>query len=241
MTCGTSGENFVRPTPFRNPVYVTRPILPSLEKYTQKLEEIWRAEWLTNGGTQHQQLEVALSSFLGARHLSLFNNGTTALIVACQALRLSGEVITTPFTFPAAPHVLSWNNITPVFADIDRATMNLDPNNIEPLVTNHTSAILAVHVYGVPCDVLAIQEIATRHGLRVIYDAAHAFGTSVAAVPIVEFGDASMLSFHATKLFHTAEGGALVVRDEEMKRRVDFLKNFGIKDEFHVLTPGING
>ena len=227
--------------PFDQPVYVTRPMFPEFSDYTEKLREIWDAQWLSNGGMQHQKLEAALSEFLRSQHLSLFTNGTIALIVACQALRLSGEVIVTPFTFPATPHVLSWNNISPVFADIDPVTMNLDPNGIERLITNKTSAILAVHVYGTPCDVHAIQRIADVHGLRVIYDAAHAFGSEVDGAPIASFGDATMFSFHATKLFHTAEGGALVVQNEEVKKRVDLLKNFGIKSEFEVIMPGING
>jgi dTDP-4-amino-4,6-dideoxygalactose transaminase len=212
-----------------------------LADYAERLEQVWESGWLANNGTQHQALEQALSKHLRAPQLSLFNNGTIALIVACQALRLSGEVITTPFTFPATPHVLSWNNITPVFTDIDPVTMNLDPRGIESKITARTSAILAVHVYGTPCDVLAIQELADFYGLKVIYDAAHAFGTEIDGQPISAFGDASMFSFHATKLFHTAEGGALAVRDPALKRRIDLLKNFGIKNEFEVMMPGING
>jgi dTDP-4-amino-4,6-dideoxygalactose transaminase len=226
---------------FDQPVYVTRPMLPPLEDYMNELHEIWEAQWLTNVGAKHIALERALATFFENKNISLFNNGTIALVTACQASRLSGEVITTPFTFPATPHVLSWNNITPVFADINPVTMTLDPGNIEPLITGRTSAILAVHVYGLPCDVEGIQSVAHRHGLRVVYDAAHAFGTRIQGRPVTDFGDASMLSFHATKLFHSAEGGALLVRDPVVKDRVDFLKNFGIKDEFTVLMPGING
>jgi dTDP-4-amino-4,6-dideoxygalactose transaminase len=174
-------------------------------------------------------------------HLSLFNNGTIALVVACQALRLTGEVITTPFTFPATPHVLSWNNVTPVFADIDPDTLCLDPASVESLVTSRTCGILGVHVYGVPCDVHALGTIARSHGLRVVYDGAHAFGTQISGQPIASFGDATMFSFHATKLFHTAEGGALAVGDPDLKRRIDLLKNFGIKNEDEVVMPGING
>jgi dTDP-4-amino-4,6-dideoxygalactose transaminase len=229
------------PKAFDQPIYVTRPMLPRLEDYMGELQEIWESQWLTNVGAKHIALERALATFFGNNNISLFNNGTIALVTACQALRLSGEVITTPFTFPATPHVLSWNNITPVFADIDPVTMTLDPANIEPLITARTSAILAVHVYGLPCDVGGIQSVADRHGLRVVYDAAHAFGTRIQGRLVTDFGDASMLSFHATKLFHTAEGGALLVRDPVVKARVDFLKNFGIKDEFTVLMPGING
>jgi dTDP-4-amino-4,6-dideoxygalactose transaminase len=230
-----------RPEPFDEPIYVSRPMLPPLDDYVARLREVWDSRWLTNNGAQHQALEQALAQHLRAPHLSLFNNGTIALVVACQALRVAGEVITTPFTFPATPHVLSWNGVTPVFADIDPDTMNLDPAQIEPLITNRTSAILAVHVYGTPCDVSAIQAIADLYGLKVIYDGAHAFGTEIDGRPITAFGDATMLSFHATKLFHTGEGGALVVRDELMKRRVDLLKNFGIKNEAEVVMPGING
>jgi dTDP-4-amino-4,6-dideoxygalactose transaminase len=216
-------------------------LLPSIDAFAARLEAIWESGMLTNGGDQHQLLEKKLAQVLDSEHVSLFNNGTIALLIACQALRISGEVITTPFTFPATPHVLSWNNITPVFGDIDPDSMNLNSANIEPLITNRTTAILAVHVYGKPCDVVGIEEIASRHGLRVIYDAAHAFGVEIDGRAITHFGDATMLSFHATKLFHTAEGGALVTRDLEVKKRVDFLKNFGIKDEFTVLMPGING
>ena len=229
------------PQAFKEPIYVTQPILPPLEKYMEGLAEVWESKLLTNGGPKHAALEERLGKFFDNSNISLFTNGTIALVTACQAFRLQGEVITTPFTFPATPHVLSWNGITPVFADIDPVSMNLDPGNIEPLITNRTSAILAVHVFGTPCDVVGIQAIADRHGLRVLYDGAHAFGTRLNGESITSFGDATMLSFHATKLFHTAEGGALVVRDAEVKKRTDFLKNFGIKDEFTVLMPGING
>jgi dTDP-4-amino-4,6-dideoxygalactose transaminase len=212
-----------------------------VDAFAGEVSEIWKSQWLTNGGAKHAALEKLLGGFFDNPNVSLFNNGTIALVVACQALRLSGEVITTPFTFPATPHVLSWNNIVPVFADIDPIRMTLDPVGIEPLITPRTTAILGVHVYGHPCDVDAIQSIANRHGLKVVYDAAHAFGTRINGKSIANFGDASMFSFHATKLFHTAEGGALVVRDAIIKERIDFLKNFGIRDEFTVLLPGING
>src|SRR5271163_1788485 len=201
------------PKPFRSPIYVTRPMLPPLDEYMDELREVWESQWLTNVGAKHVALERALGAFLGTDNVCLFNNGTIAMVTACQALRLSGEVITTPFTFAATPHVLSWNNITPVFADIDPVAMTLDPGKIEPLITGRTSAILGVHVYGIPCDVEGIQSVADRHGVRVVYDAAHAFGTRVDGKLVTDFGDASMLSFHATKLFHTAEGGALVVHD----------------------------
>lgn len=230
-----------QPKAFDERIYVTKPMLPPLEDYVARLKDIWASAQLSNGGPQHNALEAALGRYFSNQNISLFNNGTIALVTACQALRLSGEVITTPFTFPATPHVLSWNNITPVFADIDPVTMNLNPANIEPLISAHTSAILAVHVYGTPCDVTGIQEIADRHGLHVIYDAAHAFGTSVDGRSVTDFGDITMLSFHATKLFQTAEGGALVARDATVKRRIDYLKNFGIQNETTVLMPGING
>jgi dTDP-4-amino-4,6-dideoxygalactose transaminase len=229
------------PRPFEQPVYVTRPMLPPLDEYLADLQEIWKSGWLTNNGVKHRQLEAELSALLGAPHLSLFNNGTIALIVACQALRLSGEVITTPFTFPATAHVLTWNGITPVFADIHPDTLTLDPAQIEPLITARTTGILGVHVYGMPCDVSGIRHVAEKYGLRVIYDGAHAFGTEIDGKPLTACGEATMLSFHATKLFHTAEGGALVVQDAHLKQRIDYLKNFGIETETDVVMPGING
>lgn len=216
-------------------------MLPPLDEYTALLQDVWASGWLANGGEQHHALETELSQWLQAPHLSLFNNGTIALIVACQALRLSGEVITTPFTFPATPHVLSWNNVTPVFADIDPDTLCIDPSSAEALVTNRTSGILGVHVYGVPCDVNALGTLSRNFGLRVVYDGAHAFGTQINGQAIATFGDATMFSFHATKLFHTAEGGALAVNDPDLKKRIDLLKNFGIKNENEVVMPGING
>ena len=227
--------------PFDTPVYVTRPILPDLQEVTEKLREVWESGWLTNNGHQHQVLEQQLTDVLKVPYLSLFNNGTIALITACQALRVSGEVITTPFSFPATPHVLTWNNVKPIFCDIDPVSMNIDPARIEAMITPHTSGILATHVYGTPCDVEAIQEIADRYGLKVIYDAAHAFGTEIDGRGIGTYGDATMFSFHATKLFHTAEGGALSFRDDNLKTRIDYLKNFGIKNEEEVIMPGING
>ncbi|MGH7742300.1 MAG: DegT/DnrJ/EryC1/StrS family aminotransferase [Candidatus Eiseniibacteriota bacterium] len=226
---------------FPEPIYVSRPLLPDLKQFTAGLEEVWSSGWLTNNGPQHGRLESALAEYLRVPHLSLFNNGTIALIVACQSLRLSGEVITTPFTFPATPHVLSWNNIRPIFCDIDPVTMNIDASRIESLITPQTTGILAVHVFGNPCDVDALQEVADRYGLKLIYDAAHAFGAEVDGRAIGNFGDISMFSFHATKLFHTAEGGALSLNHDNLKPRVDLLKNFGIKNEFDVVMPGING
>ncbi len=230
-----------RPLAFAQPLYVARPMLPPLEEYTSLLQDVWASGWLANGGAQHRALESELCAWMEAQHLSLFNNGTIALVVACQALRLTGEVITTPFTFPATPHVLSWNNVTPVFADIDPDTLCIDPNHAESLINQRTSGILGVHVYGEPCDVEAFQTLSGTHGLRVVYDGAHAFGTRIGGKPIASFGDATMFSFHATKLFHTAEGGALVVNDPALKQRVDLLKNFGIKNENEVVMPGING
>lgn len=226
---------------FPEPIYVTRPLMPDLELVTEKLKEVWEAQWLSNGGAQHKALEERVRLFLKAPHLSLFNNGTIALMVAIQSLRLQGEVITTPFTFPATTHVLAWNNITPVFCDIHPETLTIDPDKIESLITNRTTAILGVHVYGMPCHVDSIQEIADRHGLRVIYDAAHAFGAEINGRGIGTYGDISMFSFHPTKLFHTAEGGALTYNDPNLKQRIDLLKNFGIRNEFEVLLPGING
>ncbi|AGW91660.1 hypothetical protein N234_16650 [Ralstonia pickettii DTP0602] len=229
------------PKPFEQQIYVTRPMLPSLSRYQELVAEIWESGWLTNGGGKHVALEQALRTYLGAQRVSLFNNGTIALVAACKALRLSGEVITTPFTFPATPHVLDWGHITPVFCDIDPVRLTIDPSKIERLITSRTTGILGVHVYGIPCHVDLIQNIADAYGLRVIYDAAHAFGTEIDGVPIAQYGDCTMFSFHATKLFHTAEGGALAVKDPELKQRIDLLKNFGIRNEIDVVMPGING
>jgi dTDP-4-amino-4,6-dideoxygalactose transaminase len=229
------------PLRFKDAIYVTRPLLPDLERICTKLDEIWGSQWLTNNGPQHAALELRLHDVLKVPYLSLFNNGTIALIVACQSLRLSGEVITTPFTFPATPHVLTWNGIKPIFCDIDSRTMNIDADKIESMITPQTTAILAVHVFGTPCNFTKIQEVADRHGLKVIYDAAHAFGVEIEGRGIGTFGDISMFSFHATKLFHTAEGGALTFNDKELKPHIDLLKNFGIKNEEEVSMPGING
>ena len=227
--------------PFEQNIYVTRPVLPKLEEVMDKLQDIWMSKWLTNNGPQHLMLEQDLTEFLKVPYVSLFNNGTIALIVACQSLRLQGDVITTPFTFAATPHVLTWNNINPIFCDVDNETMNIDADKIESMITPHTSAILAVHVFGTPCNVEKIQAIADRYGLRVVYDAAHAFGVEIDGKGIGNFGDISMFSFHATKLYHTVEGGALVYGDKNLKQRIDLLKNFGIKNEDEVVMPGING
>lgn len=227
--------------PFEKPIYITRPMLADLNEVDSELRDIWESQWLTNGGAKHQQLEEELKKTLKVPGLSLFNNGAIALIVAIQSLRLSGEVITTPFTFPATTHVLPWNNITPVFCDIDETTLTIDSKKLESVMTAKTTGILGVHVYGMPCDVHSIQEIADRYGLRVIYDAAHAFGTEIEGKGIGTFGDISMFSFHATKLFHTLEGGALTFNAPHLKPRIDLLKNFGIKNEEEVIMPGING
>jgi len=231
----------VEPDLNNRPIYVTRPYLPPLEEFTPYLEKIWESHWLTNAGPFHQQLEPALAKHLGVEHLSLFNNATIGLIVALQALRITGEVITTPFTFPATTHSLLWNGIKPVFVDIDPVSLNLDPSRIERAITPRTTAIMPVHCYGTPCDYEAIQAVADHHGLRVIYDAAHTFGVRVHGTSLAAQGDMSVLSFHATKVFNTFEGGAIVSRDAEMKKRVDYLKNFGIADEVTVAGPGING
>jgi len=227
--------------PFSRPIYITRPILPDLNQFKDQLEQVWQNQWLTNNGLQHQQLEKKLRSILQVPYLSLFNNGTNALLTAIKVLSLQGEVITTPFSFPATPHVISWNNLQPVFCDIDPKTMNIDTDKIESLITKKTSAILAVHVFGTPCDVEKIQKIADKYNLKVIYDAAHAFGGKINGVGIGNFGDVSMFSFHATKLFHTAEGGALTFKDVKLKTKIDLLKNFGIKNEEEVVDIGING
>jgi dTDP-4-amino-4,6-dideoxygalactose transaminase len=223
-------------------IYVTRPAMPRFEGYVQMLAGIWERKWLTNQGPLHEDFENKLRTFLGVEHLSLFCNGTIALLVALEALRINnGEVITTPFTFPATTHALYWNRVRPVFCDIDPVTLNLDPAKIERLISPDTRAILAVHVYGRPCGVEAIERIANVHGLRVIYDAAHAFGVRYKEGPLLSYGDISVLSFHATKLFSTIEGGALVCGSDVLRRRVNSLKNFGIADEETVIGPGING
>ena len=222
------------------PIYVTQPYMPPLEEFIPYLEKIWENKWLTNNGPFHQQLEDALCRHLDVEHLSLFANGTLALITALQALRISGEVITTPFSFVATTHALHWNGIKPVFVDIDPTSFNLDPEKIEAAITPQTTAILPVHVYGTPCAVERIQGIADTYGLKVIYDAAHSFGSRLNDKSVLNFGDMSVLSFHATKVFNTFEGGAIICRDKETKRRIDFLKNFGFADEVTVVAPGIN-
>jgi dTDP-4-amino-4,6-dideoxygalactose transaminase len=223
------------------PTYVTRPFLPPLEEFLPYLEQIWESRWLTNAGPFHHQLEAALAEFLGVKHLALFTNGTIALVTALQALRVTGEVITTPYSFVATAHSLLWNNIRPVFVDIDPLTCNLDPQRVEAAITPQTTAILPVHCYGTPCDVAGLQRLADVYGLKVIYDAAHAFGVRDRSQSILQYGDLSILSFHATKVFHTFEGGAIVCPDEKTKQRIDYLKNFGFADEVTIVAAGING
>lgn len=223
------------------PIYVTQPYLPPLDEFMPYLEEIWSKKILTNGGPFHQQLERALSEYLGVEHIALFANGTLALVTALQAMRVTGEVITTPYSFVATAHSLLWNGIKPVFVDVDPDTLNLDPEKIEAAITPHTTAILPVHCYGHPCNVPAIQKIADNYNLRVIYDAAHAFGVQDDGGSVLRHGDLSVVSFHATKVFNTFEGGAVICPDSKTKQRVDHLKNFGFVDEVTVVAPGING
>ena len=225
----------------RKNIYVTQPSLPPLEEFVPYLEQIWRNKILTNNGPFHQQLETALCEYLGVEHLSLFTNGTIALVTALQALRVSGEVITTPYSFVATAHSLLWNDLKPVFVDIDPISCNLDPAKIEAAITPETSAILPVHCYGNPCAVDQIQKIASTYGLKVIYDAAHAFGVRYKGNSLLMYGDLSVLSFHATKVFNTFEGGAIICPDALTKQRIDYLKNFGFADEVTVTAPGING
>ena len=222
------------------PIYVTSPLLPSLEDFTFLLKEIWESKMLTNNGNFHQKLEEELAKYLKVPYLSLFTNGTLPLITALQAMRITGEVITTPFSFVATTHSLWWNGIKPVFVDIESETCNLDPSKIEATITPRTTAIMPVHVYGKPCKTKEIQEIANKYGLKVIYDAAHAFGVEINGESILNFGDMATLSFHATKVYNTLEGGALVVHDEQTKKRIDYLKNFGFASETEVVAPGIN-
>src|ERR1700691_4225853 len=223
------------------PIYVTRPELPSLAEFIPDLQEIWDSKVLTNGGPFHDRFEQALCAYLGVKHIALFTNATIALVTALQALRISGEVITTPYSFVATAHSLLWNGIKPVFVDIDPATLNLDPDKIEAAITPQTTAIMPVHCYGHPCDVERIQAIADNYGLKVIYDAAHAFGVRCHCGSVLSHGDLSVLSFHATKVFTTFEGGAIVCPDEKTRQRINYLKNFGFADEVTVVAPGTNG
>lgn len=225
----------------KKPIYVTQPNLPPLEKLQPYLEQIWDNKILTNNGPFHQQFEKRLAEYLEVENINLFTNATIALIVGLQALRITGEVITTPFSFVATTHSLKWNGITPVFCDIEEETLNIDPEKIEALITPKTTAIMPVHVYGHPCDTERIQKIADKYGLKVIYDAAHSFGVKLADKNLMLAGDMSVLSFHGTKLFTTFEGGAIITKDPELKKRIDFLKNFGFANEVTVIAPGING
>ncbi len=221
-------------------ITVTSPLLPSLDDFNELLKQIWESKWITNNGSFHKQLEKELAEYLKVPFISLFTNGTLPLITALQALRITGEVITTPYSFVATTHSLWWNGIKPVFVDIDPATGNIDPDKIEAAITPKTTAIMPVHVYGKPCDTKRIQEIADKYGLKIIYDAAHAFGVEVNGESILNAGDMSTLSFHATKVYNTIEGGALVMHDEKTKKRIDYLKNFGFANEVEVVAPGIN-
>lgn len=226
--------------PFNKPIYITRPLLPKLSDLNKMLRRIWNSKQVTNIGRMHKELETKLQKFLKVKNVCLFSNGTVALQLACHVLNLSGEVITTPFTFPATLHALYWNNIKPVFCDIEEDTFNLNPNKIEPLITSKTTAIMPVHIFGNPCDVKKIQQIADKYRLKVVYDAAHAFGVEINGVPIGNFGDVSMFSFHATKIFNTIEGGCLTFKDCKLKQKLELIRNFGIKSENKVVMPGVN-
>ena len=221
-------------------ITVTSPLLPNLDDFTAELKKIWESKWITNNGDYHKQLEKELAAYLKVPYVSLFTNGTLPLMTALQALRITGEVITTPYSFVATTHSIWWNGCKPVFVDIDPATGDIDPKKIEAAITPRTTAIMPVHVYGKPCDTKAIQKIADKYGLKVIYDAAHAFGVEVNGEGLLNAGDMSTLSFHATKVYNTIEGGALIMHDEKTKKRIDYLKNFGIADEVTVVGPGIN-
>ena len=221
-------------------ITVTSPLLPDLEEFNLMLKEIWDSKWITNNGQFHKQLEKNLAEYLGVPFVSLFTNGTLPLLTALQALRITGEVITTPYSFVATTHCIWWSGCKPVFVDIDPLSGNIDPEKIEAAITPKTTAIMPVHVYGKPCDTKRIQEIADKYGLKVIYDAAHAFGVKVNGESILNAGDMSTLSFHATKVYNTLEGGAMVMHDEVTKKRIDYLKNFGFAGETEVIAPGIN-
>ncbi|WP_438312407.1 DegT/DnrJ/EryC1/StrS family aminotransferase [Sporosarcina sp. FA9] len=224
----------------KEPIYVTRPLLPSLQKLNSQFSEVWDSKWLTNNGLQQKRLEKQLKDYLNTENIVLFNNGTMALLLGLKSLNLAGEVITTPFTFPATVQALDWNGLTPVFCDIEPDTLTIDVTKIEALITEKTSAILGVHVFGNPCDVLKIQEIADKYDLKVIYDGAHVFGTMIKGKPIGSFGDMTMFSFHATKLFHTIEGGALTFKDQSLVMKLNQLKNFGLVGQEEVVLPGLN-
>lgn len=221
-------------------ITVTSPLLPNLDEFNKLLKQIWDSKWITNNGSFHKQLEKELAEYLGVPYLSLFTNGTLPLLTALQALRITGEVITTPYSFVATTHSIWWNGCKPVFVDVDPVTGNIDPDKIEAAITPKTTAIMPVHVYGKPCDTKRIQEIADTYGLKVIYDAAHAFGVKENGVSVLNAGDMSTLSFHATKVYNTIEGGAMIMHDAETKKRIDDLKNFGFHNEITVVAPGIN-
>lgn len=221
-------------------ITVTSPLLPRKDDFAAMIDEIWSSKWITNNGLFHQRLEKALCEYLKVPYISLFTNGTLPLLTALQALRITGEVITTPYSFVATTHAIWWNGCKPVFVDITQDTCGIDPEKIESAITPKTTAIMPVHCYGKPCDVERVQEIADKYGLRVIYDAAHAFGVEIGGRSVLEHGDMSTLSFHATKVYNTIEGGALVMHDEQTKKRVDYLKNFGFAGETEVVAPGIN-
>ena len=221
-------------------IYVTRPSLPNLNEFVPYLKQIWESKIISNNGQFHQQLEKELAEYLGVKYVSLFSNGTLGLLTALQTLRVTGEVITTPYTFVATTNSILWNGLKPVFVDVDPETGNMDVSKIEAAITKDTTAILPVHVYGNCCDVEKIQHIADKYGLKIIYDAAHAFGINYKGQSILNFGDLSVLSFHATKVYNTIEGGAIICHDEKTKKRIDYLKNFGFEDETKIIAPGIN-
>ena len=221
-------------------ITVTSPLLPKLEDFIPMLQDIWDRKWLTNNGFYHQELEKALAEYLGVEYISLFTNGTLPLITALQALKITGEVITTPYSFVATTHSIWWNGLKPVFVDVEESTGNIDPEKIEAAITPHTTAIMPVHVYGTPCNMKRIQEIADIYGFKIIYDAAHAFGVKKDGESVLKHGDMSTLSFHATKVYNTVEGGALICHDRATKKRIDYLKNFGFAGETTVVAPGIN-
>lgn len=221
-------------------ITVTSPLLPNLDEFNELLKEIWASKWITNNGQFHKQLEKVLAEYLKVPYISLFTNGTLPLLTALQALRITGEVITTPYSFVATTHSIWWNGCRPVFVDIEEETCGINPDKIEAAITPHTTAIMPVHCYGKPVKMKQIQEIADKYGLKVIYDAAHAFGVEVNGESVLNAGDMSTLSFHATKVYNTLEGGALVMHDEQTKKRIDYLKNFGFAGEIEVVAPGIN-
>ena len=225
----------------QNKITVTSPLLPDLDEFNELIKEIWKCKWITNNGSFHRQLEKELAEYLKVPYISLFTNGTLPLLTAMQALRITGEVITTPYSFVATTHSIWWNGCRPVFVDIEEKTCGINPEKIEAAITPKTTAIMPVHCYGKPVNIDAIQAIADKYGLKVIYDAAHAFGVEVNGKSVLTAGDMSTLSFHATKVYNTLEGGALIVKDEATKKRIDYMKNFGFAGETEVVAPGING